>query len=278
MISKILENIINHPSETEIYGKLNFSRIYKKLTSCQPAFDLLFIAGFCATFDGKERLIWQNTAENIVRLTLIYQILSLNHQQRQSFISLINWGHSIAQALDKVLVKEKMESCGDRLKLLIEGVVCNAIQQKFNSIVSSNKICQMFGKNESIQKIMNQILKPGHLECKFLDNDKLYISLTKANFVKEQLNGLKMKFECSTDIEVGDVKMKCTLTIHGVDDEFSATINQFEILWKKFEEDMIQEIDKRIDLDVDDTCYTCCVSITPQDKHIVIRVDVGLHC
>ena len=107
LVSQICDNIINNPSQTEKFGKLNFDEINKKLTSCKPALDLLFIAGFNKlSIDNKTRLLWTNTNDNLTNLTLIHQILSLNNEQRETHITLINSGLTDQEAIDTILMRE----------------------------------------------------------------------------------------------------------------------------------------------------------------------------
>ena len=75
LILRIIDNIVNNPSQTQKYGNLNLQKIKSKLKTCQPALELLFLSGFTKT-PNNERLIWRNTNDNIMRLRHINLKLS----------------------------------------------------------------------------------------------------------------------------------------------------------------------------------------------------------
>ena len=74
---KIFKNIRNNPGQTEKYGNLKFDKINKKLSSCKPALDLLFLSGFEKTKNNK-RLIWMNTNNNMIMIQHIQHELQSN--------------------------------------------------------------------------------------------------------------------------------------------------------------------------------------------------------
>ena len=80
LVLKIFTNILNNPSEIEKYGNLNFDKINKKLSMCQPALQLLSIAGFNEYCDDtrSRRLIWRNTTANMREMRNIYNVLKIN--------------------------------------------------------------------------------------------------------------------------------------------------------------------------------------------------------
>ena len=103
MVLKIFNNIINNPSKISKYGNLKFDKISKKLSMCQPALQLLFIAGFnVEDYNDKSRLIWRNTEENMNEMINIYSVLNMNDDQMNTFICLINEGYTNEEAINAI--------------------------------------------------------------------------------------------------------------------------------------------------------------------------------
>eukprot|EP01084_Bolivina_argentea_P114578 203947_1 len=80
LVSKILFNIINNPSQIEKYGNLNFERIKKKLNCCPPALRILFCVGFEESNNGN-RLVWTYSKYTYQQLEIIYNIFQWHRIQ-----------------------------------------------------------------------------------------------------------------------------------------------------------------------------------------------------
>ena len=87
LVAKICEKIISNPSQTSKYGNLNWKRINNKISHSKIALELLFVAGFhIEIIDGKKRLIWNNTHENMKRIQSIHTISSGKEEDLKLFI------------------------------------------------------------------------------------------------------------------------------------------------------------------------------------------------
>eukprot|EP01084_Bolivina_argentea_P169004 292997_1 len=96
LLSKLLLNIVNNPSQTEKYGTLNFGTILEKFENCQPALDLLFYVGFKISTDGTQ-LQWTYNDGKLESLKIIYNILQ--HNVFPNIRELIMSGFSFSEAL-----------------------------------------------------------------------------------------------------------------------------------------------------------------------------------
>ena len=87
LLSKICQNLINNPTQTQKYGHLNFDKINKKLSKCKPAMDLLYLSGFIKS-NNNRRFIWQNTQNNMTMLKHIQNALkSINTNNNNNDIA-----------------------------------------------------------------------------------------------------------------------------------------------------------------------------------------------
>ena len=102
-MSRIFENLMANPSEISKYGVINVKKIRQKLSDCKPIFTLLFIAGFRTDDDNdKLRLVWKDTAQNMRKMKIIYQILKMNPTEMNKYISLKDDGYLDQQAINAI--------------------------------------------------------------------------------------------------------------------------------------------------------------------------------
>lgn len=142
----MLKNIVNNPSQTQKFGNLNYDKINKKLLSCKPALQLLFISEFkkSVSDNNQTRLIWNNTTENMTILYSIQQILSFDKN------------FTTQQALDAIILddnKNKKEDIIDLNIFKIRSWTCFTQQNNRNnpwncsvctySNISSDSKCQI---------------------------------------------------------------------------------------------------------------------------------------
>ena len=103
LVLSVFEKIINNPMEISKYGNLNYNKISKKLSNCKPGLKLLLLAGFnikdLNDDDDKPRLIFENTKENIIKMTNVYKILRMNEESLNTYICLIKEGYPNEQAM-----------------------------------------------------------------------------------------------------------------------------------------------------------------------------------
>ena len=90
LLLKIVENLINRPTEIHKYGDLSYKKIKQKLSKCKPGLDLLYLSGFQKSGNDK-RLIWKNTNNNVKMLKHIqHELKSIfqdnNNQNNNSFL------------------------------------------------------------------------------------------------------------------------------------------------------------------------------------------------
>ena len=103
LVLKICGNIISNPSEISKYGSLNWNKVNVKLANCKVCLNLLFIAGFdFKTIDNNERLIWNNTPENMKQIEDIYLILNMNQDELTSLSCLIKEQYTIKEAINAI--------------------------------------------------------------------------------------------------------------------------------------------------------------------------------
>lgn len=96
---------MSNPSRLGKYGTINFKRITDKLSNCDPALNLLFIAGFTIQpVYNQERLIWENTPNNVGLMKDIHSILSLNVDSMENFVALLNEGIEYTKAMDTIKI------------------------------------------------------------------------------------------------------------------------------------------------------------------------------
>ena len=86
---------------------MNLKKIKQKLPDCKPIFTLFYIAGFRIVDDNnKLRLIWKNTSENMEKMRNIYEILKMNQDEMDKYISLIDDGYTDEQAIYAVFITQ----------------------------------------------------------------------------------------------------------------------------------------------------------------------------
>ena len=103
LVLKICGNIISNPSEISKYGSLNWNKLNAKLTNCKVWLNLLFFAGFeFKTIHNTERLIWNNTPENMEQIEDIYLILNMNQDELTSLSCLIKEQYTITEAINAI--------------------------------------------------------------------------------------------------------------------------------------------------------------------------------
>ena len=114
LVIKIFQNIINNPSQTQKYGNLHAEKIHQRLKTCEPAYALLFIAGFKYSAN-KSRLIWSNNNNNVKAMSKAYDALqsminlieaTTKHKQLQSYTELIQSGFTIDEALAAIAISK----------------------------------------------------------------------------------------------------------------------------------------------------------------------------
>ena len=108
---KIFKKIINNPSQIEKYGDLRLKRISAKLSKCQPAFDLLFIAGFRRRENNK-RLVWSNTNDNNISLKRVYEKLKSMDNNGQSNLN----DNMVNQMVLNILTTDQTETYNQLIK------------------------------------------------------------------------------------------------------------------------------------------------------------------
>ena len=105
---QISENLLHNQSQIEKYANLDAIEIKHKLSSCQPALNLLFIAGFAEiNIDNNPRLVWCNTTENMINLQNIHQILSFDTQQKETYSILIAAEFTNEEAINTITQQEQ---------------------------------------------------------------------------------------------------------------------------------------------------------------------------
>ena len=103
-----------------MYGNLNLYEINKQLLMCQPAFQLLFSAGFNVQYfdDNEPRLIWRYTTENMSKMRNIYQILQMNKDVMNEVILFVGAGHDIEQAINFTRIAKSDRRQREKIRMI----------------------------------------------------------------------------------------------------------------------------------------------------------------